>query len=59
MDVDFPTAYREEAGLDSVLQTAGRCNREGRRTAQESVVGVFSTAQGAPPSHTIFTPCSA
>lgn len=41
VDVDFPSAWREEAGLDSVLQTAGRCNREGNYPAENSIVTVF------------------
>lgn len=49
VDVDFPAVFREEAGLDSVLQAAGRCNREGRRNAEESVVTMFQSESPPPP----------
>lgn len=48
VDVDFPEVWREMAGLDSILQAAGRCNREGRRDASESEVVVFSLPNGVP-----------
>lgn len=48
VDVDFPAVYRELAGLDSVLQAAGRCNREGKRAAGESIVTIFERTELPP-----------
>lgn len=41
VDLDFPVVYRAVAGVDSLVQAAGRCNREGRRSRDESIVHLF------------------
>ncbi len=55
VDVDFPVVYRAAAGIDSIAQAAGRCDREGRLTAESGRPGgqvfVFTPEDGVPPGH--------
>lgn len=43
VDLDFKTVYRAIAGVDSILQAGGRCNRENKRSKEESIVHIFDT----------------
>ena len=50
VDLDFPYVLREQAGLDSILQAAGRCNRNGREKPEDSIVEVISLEGRIPDS---------
>lgn len=45
VDLDFPVVFRGVAGIDSMVQAAGRCNREGKRPIEDSIVYLFQSAE--------------
>jgi len=47
VDISFPEVWRAIAGLDSIAQAAGRCNREGGPVLGRTVV--FEPAEARPP----------
>ncbi|NNM71291.1 CRISPR-associated helicase Cas3' [Enterovirga aerilata] len=44
IDLDFRAGWRAMAGLESIVQSAGRVNREGRYAAEDSILTVFTPA---------------
>lgn len=46
VDIDFPVVFRSSAGIDSIAQAAGRCNREGKQKTGQ--VYVFKPEEGLP-----------
>jgi len=50
VDIDFPVVFRSMAGIDSIAQAAGRCNREGR-LPENGQVYVFFPEEGLPPGY--------
>ncbi len=49
VDLDFGAVYRAECGLDSLIQAAGRCNRENNEKLEDSPVFLFRAPDVQPP----------
>ena len=57
VDFDFPVVYRALAPLESIIQSGGRCNREGRLSEKGKVFLFTLEAGGLPPG--LYSTCTA
>ncbi|MBP1782764.1 CRISPR-associated endonuclease/helicase Cas3 [Micromonospora sp. HB375] len=58
VDVDFPVVFRAMAPADSILQAAGRANREGRMPDGGRVVVFAPVDGGQPPTYATLVGCT-
>ncbi|MBD2518601.1 CRISPR-associated helicase Cas3' [Nostoc sp. FACHB-973] len=56
VDIDFSRVYRQLAPLDSLVQAAGRCNRQGLKSKDKSIVTVFRMSAIDPPGYEVGIP---
>ncbi|MFI7026819.1 CRISPR-associated helicase Cas3' [Micromonospora sp. NPDC049900] len=59
VDVDFPVVFRAMAPADSLLQAAGRANREGRMSDGGRVIVFAPEDGGQPPTYKTLVGCTA